>query len=299
MARFGNYENGANASKKGIGSVWPEKAIEAAPGLDRVEPFLTATLMKDRYLFGIPLISPITQEKVTPKLLKDFIKRASNSFELDTKVNIFPVIHRYRLPFDPQLYAQFIFLEVPNAPIQEVLNLSIASASYNQTTEENKSKQYPRGMEIYTIPNEWIEMGNATRGIINVNPINPAFSAIGTQAGVAASGATIMQFIGQQGWVPAYWNLEVLCGLGTKEGLVPVMINEAIGLKATVMLLDNLIPQYRIVNQSLNMDGLGQSVSNQAYALFQQKRADAKEDYDKIVNKIKTLTSNKIYSGNV
>lgn len=299
MARFGKLPNGTQASKKGIGSVWPEKAIDSAPGLQRVEPFLTPTVFKDRYLFGIPLVSPITKEKLTPKHIKDFLQRAASNFELETKVSIFPVIHRHRLPFDPQTYSQFIFLEVPSTPIQQVLNLAICSASYSGTTEENQNKQYPRGMEIYTIPNEWIEMGNATRGIINVNPINPAFSAIGTNAGVAASGATILQFIGQQGWVPAYWNIEVMCGLGNKDGSVPAIVNEAVGLKATAMLLDVLIPQYRIVSQSLNMDGMGQSVSNQAYALLQQKRDKAYEDYMRLVNKIKTMTSNKIFSGNV
>lgn len=299
MSRFGKLPNGTQASKKGIGSVWPEKAIEAAPGLQRVEPFLTPNLFKDRYLFGIPLVSPITKEKLTPKHLKDFLQRAASNFELETKVSIFPVVHRHRLPFDPQTYSQFIFLEVPTTPIQQVLNLSICSASYSGTNQENQNKQYPRGMEIYTIPNEWVEMGNATRGIINVNPINPAFSAIGTQSGVAASGATILQFIGQQGWVPAYWNIEVLCGLGNKDGNVPAIVNEAIGLKATAMLLDILIPQYRIVSQSLNLDGMGQSVSNQAYALLQQKRDKAYEDYLRLVNKIKTMTTNKIFSGNV
>ena len=297
--RFTPYPNGGVPAKKNIGSVYPEKAIDAAPGLERAEAFLTPKLMRERFLFGIPLTSPITGEKLNARHLKDFIKRGANQFELDTKVNIFPVVHRFRLPFDPVTYSQFIFLEIPHKPIQFVLNLAITSASYNGTTEDNRNSKYPRGLEIYTIPNEWVEMGNATRGIINVNPINPAFTAIGSSSGVAASGSTIMQFIGQQGWVPAYWNVEVLCGLGSKEGQVPNIVNEAVGLKATILLLDNLIPQYRIVNQSLNIDGLGQSVTNQAYSLLQDKRDQSKEQYLHLVNKIKQMTANKIFSGNV
>lgn len=299
MAYLGRRPDGTQASKKGIGSVYPEKVIEASPGLSRVESFLTPSILKRRFLFGVPMVSPITKEQIDVKDLKDYIQRAASLFEIDTRVSIFPVIHRFRLPFDPVTYQQFIYCEVPVKPIQQVLNLAICSASYTQTGENNENNRYPRGAEIYTIPNEWIEMGNATRGIINVNPINPAFSAIGVNAGIAASGATILQFIGQQGWVPAYWNIEVLCGLGSTEGLVPMIVNEAVGARAVMLLMDNLIPQFRIVSQSLSLDGLGQSVSDQAYALLQDKRDQAEKNYLKIVEKIKALTSTKIFSSNV
>jgi hypothetical protein len=298
MAQEFNYrQDGTQASKKNIGATWPQNAFDAAPGLDRIEPFLTASKFKKRFLFGVPLKSPVTKEEITNSDIKDYITRAGNLFELDSKVDIFPVVRRWRLPFDPNLYHQFIYLEVPVKPVQQVFNLAITSASYSLTPGENQ--RYPRGAEIYTIPNEWVEMGNALRGIVNVNPINPAFSAIGTNAGVAASGATILQFIGQQGWVPAYWNIEVLCGMGSKEGNVPFMVNEAVGLRAVMLVLDNVIPQYRIASQSLNIDGQGQSVSNQMYALLQDKRDQAEKNYNIIVGKIKTLTSSKFFSSNV
>lgn len=299
MAEFGQNPNGTLNSKKNTGAIWPEKAIASMPGLNRYEPFLMPSKFKKRFLFGIPLTAPLTGEKLSNEDIKDYIQRAANMFEMDTKVSIFPVIHRFRLVFDPNLYYQFIFLEVPVKPIQQVLKLSIASASYAQTGEANQDSRYPSGAEIYTIPNEWIEMGNANRGYINVNPINPAFSAVGVNNAATGSGAAIMAFIGQQRWVPAYWSIEVLCGLGSKEGQIPVTVNEAVGLQATIMLLNNLIPQYRLTSQSLNIDGLGQSTSDQLYALLQYKLEQAKEQYDHIVQKIKAFTGSKVFSGNV
>jgi hypothetical protein len=296
---FGQNPDGTQGSKKGVGSVWPDKAIAAAPGLDRAEPFLTPALFKRRHLFGIPLRSPVTQETIEVRDLKDYIQRGGNQFELDTRVAIFPVVKRWRLPFDPSSYQQFIYLEVPEKPVQQVLKLAIVSASYSNTGKTNEMSRYPRGNEIYTIPNEWVEMGNASKGILNVNPINPAFSAISTNSAVAASGSTLMSFIGQQGWVPAYWNVEAVVGLGSMEGSVPSIVNEAVGLRATMLILDNLIPQFRFANQSLNIDGAGQSVSDNMYSLLQQKRADAEKDYDKIVNKIKAITSSRIFSSNL
>lgn len=296
---LGRRPDGTQGSKKNIGATWPEKAIAAAPGLDRVEPFLTPSKFTSRFLFGIPLKSPLTGQEIKLADLKDYIQRAGNQFELDSKVNIFPVVHRWRLPFDPNDYAQFIFCQLPLKPVQQIVKLAITSASYTETGEKNENSRYPRGHEIYTIPPEWVEMGNATRGLINVNPINPAFSAIGTSTSVPASGATILQFIGQQGWVPAYWNVEAIVGMGTMEGNVPVMINEAVGAMATVLIADNLIPQYAIVSQSLSIDGLGQSVSNQLYQLLQDKRDKAQMRYEEIVKKIKAVTSNKLFMGQV
>ena len=296
---LGQNADGTQGSKKSIGASWPEKAIAAAPGLTRVEPFMTPTVFKKRFLFGIPTVAPLTKEKLELDDLKDYIQRAANLFELETKVSVFPIVKRFRLPFDPNMYAQFIYLEVPEKPIQQVMNMSISSASYSETSAANSNSRYPRGHEIYTIPPEWIEMGNASRGILNVNPINPAFSAIGSSSSVAASVGSIMAFIGQTGWVPAYWNVEVIIGLGSMEGNMPAIVNEAIGAKAVMLLMDNLIPQYRIVNQSLSIDGLGQSVSDQLYQLLQDKRDQAEKSFKEITNKIKAVTSSKFFSGNV
>ena len=74
-------------AKRGIGSVFPEKVYDSAPGLERVEPLLTANLFKRRFFLGIPLISPLTKEKITDKDLRDFIKRAASLCEVDSKLD--------------------------------------------------------------------------------------------------------------------------------------------------------------------------------------------------------------------
>ncbi len=298
-AFFGRRIDGTQASKKGIGAVWPQNAIASLPGLNRYEPFLTPQKFLKKFMFGIPLKSPVNGDVITKDDIKDYIQRAANIWELDSKINIVPVIKRFKLPFDPNMYYQFIYLEIPDKPIQQVISFAITAASYTQTGSQNERNKYPRGAEIYDIPMEWVEMGNAIRGIVQVNPINPAFSAIGVNSSITASGATILQFIGQQGWVPSYWNLECIIGMGSVDGQVPLPINEAVGLRATMMILDNLIPQYRFANQSLSLDGEGQSVTDNFYLLLKQKRDQAQVDYEHIVQKMKALTSSKVFSSNV
>lgn len=309
-------------SQRPYGSAAPNGAYDAAGGLERTEKLLTAALLKERFLFGVPLISPTTQEKVTPRSLKDYIKRAMNQFELDTKTSIQPVMMRQRMPFDPQLYNANMWFEFPFKPILRVKRCAICSASYTDQQGGNNTnpdeiidpdtKQpispynwnsgrapYPTGDEIFRIPNDWIDTSYASHGKIFVNPINPAFSAIGTSSAVAAAGATILTFIGQQGWVPAYWTLECLVGFCSEDGDVPVYVNEAIGQKAAIMLLDNLIPLFRIASQSLGIDGLSQSVSDLQYQLLTQKRDKLKEDYDASVKKIKQMTASSLFVSNI
>lgn len=277
-------------AKRNMGSHYPNSAYDAAPGLVRVEPFLTAEVLKRRFFKGMSLKSPITKIEFDLDDLRDFIMRAAVQVEMDSKIDVMPIARRHRLPFDPNNYRQFIHLEIPNKPIQKVIRVAICSASYQHTELEND--QYPPGAEIYRIPNQWIEMGQAMRGVLNVNPINPAFSAIGTTTAVAASGATILQFIGQMGWAPAYWVIECTHGFTTENGDAPVLLNEMVGTQAAIMILTELIPQYRIVSQSLGIDGLSQSTSDNAWQLLQIKLQLLEKKYDKMIKQIRTLFGN-------
>lgn len=286
-------------AKKGTASVFPDGVIDASGGLERVEPILTPAMMKSRFLFGIPLISPITKEKLTDEMIQDAIKRGANQLEMDAKIDVFPVIRRHRLPFDPNMYYQYIYLEVPNKPIQKVVRMAICSASYLETDPLNQGAQYPTGAQIYRIPNDWVEMGNARKGRLNVIPINPAFTAISSSDAIQGSGSAVLAFIGALGWVPSYWTVEAVHGFCSEDGKIPVFANELIGQRAAMMILDNLIPLFRVVSQSLSVDGLGQSNSDQLQQLLKQKRDDLKEAYESGVQKLKAYVGSKLFSSNV
>jgi hypothetical protein len=284
--------------KKGQGSVYPTDAYDAGGGPDRVEPILTPQVLKDRFLFGIPLVNPFNpKEKVTSAMLRDFIKRGIAQVEMDTKTTVSPVLRRVRLPFDPNLYYNNIWCEIPYKPVQKVLKLAIQSASYKDGPQEND--RYPAGNQIYQIPNQWIDMSYAPHGKIFVNPINPAFAAVGFTTAAQTSGATILQFIGIQGWVPAYWTVECEVGFCSPEGNVPVYLNEAIGAKATILLLDTLIPMFRVSSQSLSLDGQGQSASDDMQRLLKQKRDDLVEAYKGYRASIKTHIGANMFVSNI
>lgn len=290
-------------AKKGTGSVYPERAIDAAGPVAQVEPLLDGGQLRRMYFFGVPMTSPITKQTLCDKDLDDFVKRAVNLFALDAQIDVQPVVRRHRLSFDPNLYAQHIALEIPNKPIRKVIRLAICSANYRDMRDEDgnleQDKTYPSGGQIYTIPNDWIEMGNAVRGYLNVIPISPAFGSMSTGLAMTQAGATVMQFIHGQGFVPAYWTVECLHGVMCDEGNVPVVVNEAIAARAAMLLIEALLPLYRATSQSMGMDGLSQSVSDNMLQLLQTKREMAEQTYKDIIKRLKTLYSIKLFSSNV
>lgn len=298
-----NFNDPRNPAKKGTGAVYPERAIDGTGLYAELEPLLDGKTMQRRFLFGIPLISPMTKEKLTPEDLTDFVTRGMARFQMDSKTIVQTKILRHRLPFDPNLYNQHIFCEVPMKPIRRVIRLAICSSNYRDQVDQDGNPlgdaKYPTGGNIYTIPNDWVEMGNAVRGYINVNPLSPAFTALGTASATGAAGATILQFIGQQGWVPAYWTLEAETGLSCEDGSVPVIVNEAIGSAAAIYACDILLPLFRTASQSMSVDNLSQSVNDRMIELLQDKRNTLEVRYKEIIKQLKVMFGNSFFSSNV
>lgn len=298
-----DFNDPGNPAKKPTGAVFPERAIDGSGLYAEIEPLLDGDKLRQRFLFGIPLVSPLTKEKIQPRDLEDFVKRGMARFQLDAKCLVQTKVLRHRLPFDPNLYNQHIFCELPFKPVRRIVRLAICSSSYRDQFDDKGvplgDAQFPTGGQIYTIPNDWVEMGNAVRGYINVNPLSPAFTALGTAQATGAAGATILQFIGQQGWVPAYWTCEAETGLMCEDGSVPVIVNEAIGAAAAMLAIDLLLPLFRTASQSMSIDGLSQSINDRMIELLQDKRTTLDTRYKEIVKQLKTMFGNNLFSSNV
>ena len=408
-------------SKKGTGAVFPERAIDGSGLYDELEPLIDGATMARSYLFGIPLISPITKEKLGPKDLESFIKRGMARFQLEVKCTVQTKLIRLRLPFDPELYKQYIALEIPFKPIRRVHRVAICSAAYGKqidwgpnsfngpndiffddsqtiqakhqnnwqlsgayglgalvtwngqtysslqaanvsnqpdtsplfwalsqwdgdwspitlygggaivtyhgqtytsamgtnvgmlpnqnpawwsvaTKKVTHDPRFPSGSEIYNLPLEWLEMGNATRGLLNVVPLGIIFSGGGlgfeAQAG-SLTGSALLQVIGAHGWLPAFWTVEAETGLMDPEGQVPVIVNEAIGIAAALYAIDVLLPLFRVANQSMSVDNLSQSVTDRIIDIMQSKQQTLEARYTMIVKHLKVMFGNTFFTSNV
>src|SRR5271165_4481356 len=79
---------------------------EGAAGFSRVEEWLTPDRIKDEFLFGIPLVSLTTGQKLSDKTIKNIINRAAAKLETKCKIDVFPVQRVHREDFDRTKYLQ-------------------------------------------------------------------------------------------------------------------------------------------------------------------------------------------------
>jgi hypothetical protein len=279
---MGDYTN----SKSGPGVVYPDNAVQSA--WNRTEPLVTPEQVRARHLFGIPLVSgmtdPVTGKKqvYTDELLKDTIDRAIALVESDVGIDIFPVRVKEKLPFDKQEYASFGFMKVERRPVASVEALTITP---------------PSGQSLYSVPLEWIETANLAKGQINLIPIG-THVAYGTPAQVGSGGALFLHVLGEQQWVPAFWQVEYTSGY--PDGLLPKNLNELVGVVAAMEVLSLLAATYaKSTSHSLGIDGLSQSVGSPGPQIFAQRLQELAEKRKTISKKLKTSLGLSLFSGNV
>ena len=273
-------------SKPAPGRVYPVNGTYS--GWGRVEPLLTAEMLRSRYLWGIPLISqwedPITKKRAvyTNSMLSDAIHRAVNVVEVESHMAVMPVKKKEKHPFDRVEFERFGFMVTRDRPVASIEKLSITP---------------PNGEDLYIIPPMWIETAYLSWGQISLIPIGNAV-AYGTPAQFGTGGALFLSTLGNQIWVNAFWELEYTAGF--PDGEIPVFVNELIGIVAAMDVLGALgVTFSQVSSKSLSVDGLSQSVSGSGPQLFQARMQELAERREKLTNKLKKMFAQSLFSGNV
>lgn len=274
-------------SRSGIGSPYPENAIETAR--QQVEPLITPDQLKSRHLFGVPLVSaqkdPLTgkQQVMTDDMLADYIEGAVSQAELELKIDIFPVKRREKQPFDINLYNSFGYFQLNHRPCTSVDKLSV--------TPSNQQ-------DVYVVPNDWIEGAYLHRGQVNIVPLTTAFVQGTYIPQQSSGGAAYLQILGNKAWIPAWWQIEYTSGF--PDGMVPRVINEYVGTIAALEALSMLALTYARANShSLGIDGLSQSVSTPGPQIFKVRMDELEAKKAAITKKVKALFGYKIYSSTI
>jgi hypothetical protein len=272
-------------------AIYPVHALETSGLMRRAEPLLTPEKLKSRYLKGINLTLR-NGDKITDDDLKDRIMLAQNTAEMLLGTTIFPEGFKDKLPFDWSLYKAFIHIRSEHKPIISLEALQIVSSD---------------DQVIFEIPAQWIEASNFSKGLINVVPLLAAFgatSATGSPITATSQGAGIAFLAiwgasGNSQHIPAYWQFTGKCGLSSKEGQVPVIVNELIGVIATIDLLSTLAPQFMFTSQSMSQDGLGQSSSGFGPKQYELRISELEKKREELIRKIKGIFQTKYFIGNI
>lgn len=273
-------------TKSAPGRIYPDDAVEVTWNL--VEPLVTPTQVKSRFLFGIPLVSAMKDpgtgknQVYTDDMIKDCIDRAIAQAELDTGIDIFPKQLREKAAFDRHLYQQFGYFRTQHRPAASIEALTITP---------------PTGNDLYAVPLEWIEAANMHTGQINIIPFGNSI-AYGTPAAVAAGGALFLNLFSSMPWVPAFWQFAYTVGF--PDGVLPRFVNELIGVNAAIDILSSLAATYaRSTSHSLGIDGLSQSVSTPGPDIFTKRLNDLMDKQKRLAKKTKTHYGLTLFAGTI
>jgi hypothetical protein len=260
--------------------VYPVGAEDSSEVLKRIEPILSPEKLINRYLKGINLSQYSNDD------LKDIIGIAADKTELLIGTTITPVRRKEKHPFDRSLYRSFIHLMANFGPILQVDKMCIRSSN-----DKN----------IFEIPADWIDAARLYQKQINVIPLT-VVGATGITQG-QPTGAAGLAFIaamnGGIDWVPSYWEIEYTTGVCNKEGQVPSIINELIGVIAAINILGSLGAQNKNTSVSISHDGISQSSSNPGPNLYQTRIAELMAEREQMVKKIKGVFYNKRFVTNI
>ena len=274
------------AGKRITTKTYPSRASNVSDLVQRVEPLLTVEKLKSRYLKGVSLTLP-NGDVITDDDLQDKIMLATNETEILVGVPVEPIEFHDRLPFDINLYRNFIHLRTSKRPIIEVKKLAITSADF-QT--------------LFEVPLDWVDVNanNSTKGLVNVVPYLTNYGGKTVSALVSNAGVAFLATLGDGvRRVPGYWDVIYLSGMCNKNGQVPVIVNELIGALATMHLLSMLAPADNISSTSLSQDGIGQSTGRAGIDRYRIRMEELEKKKAELIAKIRGIYYTKYFIGEI
>lgn len=229
-----------------------------------VGPLISVEEMKNDYLFGIDLQDQ-QGNPFTPEMFQSYINSAISLLEHELDIHIVP----YRVVEDRDYilnwYADWGYMTLNEYPVVNLISMEMI---YFEDANNNPTV-------IQTIPNEWIRLQDHD-GMIRLIP-NARFPA---NLQVDNSGNFFPEVL-RSTMVPNLWRFTYTAGF--EDGKVPNLINQAIGLLASIQAMSLGGIQVfgpGVAAKSISLDGLSQSISttnNAANAAYSQVIAEYKD----------------------
>lgn len=220
--------------------------------IDKVEPLLTIKELKDRWLFGILPIIDEEGKHMSDETLIGYIETAVSMLEHDLDMSIVPAEVCEEKDYFANDYYEWGFMQLNNLPVIDITSIQVTYLRDINGEPET----------VLDIPTNWVRVRHHD-GLVRLVPNNrfPANLAVG------GNGSWFPELFNRHANVPQLWTVKYTHGFG--DGKVPVIINMAIGLLASIMAMNiagDLKLGSGIASQSLSIDGLSQSVNTTASA---------------------------------
>lgn len=203
---------------------------------------ITTQQLKEAYLVGVKLVDENGQP-FPNAIFENAIDSAVAWFELKTKVHLAP----FEVPdeahdFHSAEYMRFCWFNVYEYPVLSVNSITAI---------------YPTGQVIMLFPQSWSKT-YFKPGQIYLVPTAGTLS----QVLVGQGGGYLPLLSGRLDYLPQLFHLNYTAGFA--EGKIPQVVNDAIGLRAAVMVMGQagtMVIESGLQSKSISVDGLSQSVA--------------------------------------
>lgn len=227
-------------------TVFPVRAKEELqPSIDRFSSLPTATDIKNRYLFGIPLTSAFTGQTLSDETIDYYIKSAISELEHTLDIYVTPVKFREKHDYNRADFTwSYNFLKLNHRPVQNVEKIELSFSNNDDVSG------------FVNFPLEHVHL----MGQEGTVQLVPAF-------GTSLSGFLLSAFSGTQfhalratGISNFPGGVRVTYTAGFEEGKVPAIISQLIGIMGTLNVLYLLGPMLFPHNSvSVSIDSVSQS----------------------------------------
>jgi len=236
-------------------------------GTNRYMPIPTATDMKRRSLFGIPLTSKLTGETVQDETLDDYVRQSISEIEHELDLYITPTQFQERHDYDREMqFWSFGYTRLHHSPI---LNVNKYQLTFNNGVA---------GIPLVDMPLEFIHV-QPQDGTIQLVPAN----GVGISGFIASvySGLGFHAFNSQ---AITHWPGAVLVEYtaGFPAGQIPALLAGLIENLAAYKFLSTIGPLlFPYSSVGISIDGTSQSVGTPGPAFLAQRLGEL----EKIVQK--------------
>lgn len=227
-------------------TVFPVRAKEELqPSVDRFSSLPTATDIKNRYLFGIPLTSAFTGQTLSDETIDYYIKSAISELEHTLDIYVTPVKFREKHDYNRADFTwSYNFLKLNHRPVQNVEKIELSFSNNDDVSG------------FVNFPLEHVHL----MGQEGTVQLVPAF-------GTSLSGFLLSAFSGTQfhalratGVSNFPGGVRVTYTAGFEDGKVPAIISQLIGIMGTLNVLYLLGPMLFPHNSvSVSIDSVSQS----------------------------------------
>lgn len=271
-------EAGSNALDGAIDTSW-----------QRLEPLITPEQLKNRYLFGIPLVSGVKDSStglrqiMGEEILKDYILGGVSDAEMETSSCIFPVKFLEKHPFDRCEYESFGYFSTNNRPVYSIDKVSVNPANNS---------------DVFNVALDWIETAYMVMGQINIVPLTAAILGGALVPPSSAGAAVFLGILAQKPWVPSFWEIDYTAGY--PDGMVPRYVNDLIGVCAAIRALSQLAATYaHFQSASLGIDGMSQSASTLGPQRYMLRIRELEEEKMRKVKLVKRVCGLSIFATSI